>query len=113
MYRAPESSESESEPSDKEVDQQLEDSSDQVSESVLSPLTGLSLIAQGKSKESDPRPPEPHRTSDPFDEEFEDAEEPEKSDEPEEDLKEPQNLVIQDHRYHQEDLYLTHPQWQH
>jgi hypothetical protein len=48
MYRAPESSESESEPSDKEVDQQLEDSSDQVSESVLSPLTGLSLIAQGK-----------------------------------------------------------------
>jgi hypothetical protein len=88
-YRAPESSESESEPSDKEVDQQLEDSSDQVSESVLSPLTGLSLIAQGKSKEPDPRPSEPHRKSDPFDEEFEDAEEPEKSDEPEEDLKEP------------------------
>jgi hypothetical protein len=88
-YRAPESSESESEPSDKEVDQQLEDSSDQVSESVLSPLTGLSLIAQGKSKESDPRSSEPHRTSDPFNEEFEDAEEPEKSDEPEEDLKEP------------------------
>jgi hypothetical protein len=89
MYRAPESSESESEPSDKEVDQQLEDSSDQVSESVLSPLTGLSLIAQGKLKESDPRPSEPHSKSDPFDEEFEDAEEPEKSDEPEEDLKEP------------------------
>jgi hypothetical protein len=88
-YRAPESSESESEPSDKEVDQQLEDSSDQVSESVLSPLTGLSLIAQGKSKEPDPRPSKPHRKSDPFDEEFEDAEEPEKSDEPEEDLKEP------------------------
>jgi hypothetical protein len=88
-YRAPESSESESEPSDKEVNQQLEDSSDQVSESVLSPLTGLSLIAQGKSKESDPRSSEPYKKSDPFDEEFEDAEESEKSDEPEEDLKEP------------------------
>jgi hypothetical protein len=85
----PESSESESEPSDKEVDQQLEDSSDQVSESVLSPLAGLSLIAQGKSKELDPGPSKPHRKPDPFDEEFEDAEEPEKSDEPEEDLKEP------------------------
>jgi hypothetical protein len=88
-YRAPESSESESKPSDKEVDQQLEDSSDQVSESVLSPLTGLSLIAQGKSKESDPRSSEPYKKSDPFNEEFEDAEESEKSDEPEEDLKEP------------------------
>jgi hypothetical protein len=64
MYRAPESSESESEPSDKEVDQQLEDSSDQVSESVLSPLTGLSLIAQGKSKELDPGPSKPHRKPD-------------------------------------------------
>ena len=42
-YRVTES-ESESEPSDKEPDQQLEDSSDPVSESVLSPLTGLSLI---------------------------------------------------------------------
>jgi hypothetical protein len=88
-YRAPESSESESEPSDKEVDQQLEDASDQVSESVLSPLAGLSLIAQGKSKELDPGPSELHRKPDPFDEEFEDAEEPEKSDKPEEDLKEP------------------------
>jgi hypothetical protein len=88
-YRAPESSESESEPSDKEVDQQLKDSSDQISESVLSPLAGLSLIAQGKSKELDPGPSEPHRKPDPFDEEFEDAEEPEKSDEPEDDLKEP------------------------
>jgi hypothetical protein len=66
MYRAPESSESESGSSDKEVDQQLKDSSDQVSESVLSPLTGLSLIAQGKLKESDPRPSEPHSKSDPF-----------------------------------------------
>jgi hypothetical protein len=89
MYRAPESSESESEPSDKEVDQQLEDSSDQVSESVLSPLAGLSLTVQGKSEELDPGPSEPHRKPDPFDKEFEDAEEPEKSDEPEEDLKEP------------------------
>jgi hypothetical protein len=88
-YRAPESSESESKPSDKEVDQQLEDSSDQASESVLSPLAGLSLIAQGKLKELDPEPSEPHRKPDPFDDEFEDAEEPEKSDEPEEDLKEP------------------------
>jgi hypothetical protein len=88
-YRAPESSESESEPSDKEVDQQLEDSSDQVSESVLSPLAGLPLITQGKSKELDPGLSEPHRKPDHFDEEFEDAEEPEKSDEPEEDLKEP------------------------
>ena len=42
-YRVTES-ESESEPSDKEPVQQLEDSSDLVSESVLSPLAGLSLI---------------------------------------------------------------------
>ena len=76
-YRVTES-ESESEPSDKEPVQQLEDSSDPISESVLSPLTGLSLIAEGKSKEPDTGPPElPKKEVDPFDAEFEDAPEPE------------------------------------
>ena len=77
-YRVTES-ESESEPSDKEPVQQLEDSSDPVSESVLSPLTGLSLIAEGKSREPDPGPPEPPKKEvDPFDAKFEDASEPKK-----------------------------------
>ena len=70
-------SESESEPSDKEPDQQLEDSSDQVSESVLSPLTELSLVAQGKLREElDPieEQTKQDKSSDPFDEEFKDAE---------------------------------------
>ena len=76
-YRVTESK-SESEPSDKEPVQQLEDSSDPVSESVLSPLTGLSLIAAEKSREPDPGPPEPPKKEvDPFDAEFEDAPEPE------------------------------------
>jgi hypothetical protein len=113
MYRAPESSESESKPSDKEVDQQLEDSSDQVSESVLSPLAGLSLIVQGKSKELDPGPSEPHRKPDPFDEEFEDAEEPEKSDEPEEDLKEPSEPSNPVSLIPPGGPIPIHPQWQH
>ena len=82
-YRVTES-ESESEPSDKEPVQQLADSSDQVSESVLSPLAGLSLITEGKSRELDSRPPEPPKGTDPFDPEFEDAPEPEEeSNEPE------------------------------
>ena len=72
-YRVTES-ESESEPSDKEPVQQLADSSDQVSKSVLSPLAGLSLIAEGKSSEPDPGLPEPPKKEvDPFDTEFEDA----------------------------------------
>ena len=83
-YRVTES-ESESEPSDKEPVQQLADSSDQVSESVLSPLAGLSLITEEKSREPDPGPPEPSKKeTDPFDPEFEDAPEPEEeSNEPE------------------------------
>ena len=84
-YRVTESK-SESEPSDKEPVQQLEDSSDPVSESVLSPLTGLSLTAEGKSREPDPGPPElPKKEVDPFNAEFEDAPEPE-----EEELNEPE-----------------------
>ena len=69
-------SESESKPSDKEPVQQLEDSESSypVSESVLSPLAGLSLIAEGKSREPDPGLPEPPKKEvDPFDTEFEDA----------------------------------------
>ena len=58
--------------------QQLEDSSDPISESVLSPLTGLSLIEEGKSREPDPGPPKPPKKEvDPFDAEFEDTPEPE------------------------------------
>ena len=84
-YRVTES-ESESKPSDKEPVQQLKDSSDPVSESVLSPLTGLSLIAEGKSREPDPGPPKPPKKEvDPFDAKFEDAPEPE-----EEELNEPE-----------------------
>ena len=48
-YRVTES-ESESEPSDKEPVQQLKDFSDPVSKSVLSPLTGLSLIQRTRSR---------------------------------------------------------------
>jgi hypothetical protein len=48
-FRAPENSKSESKPSGKEPDQQLKDSSDLAETSVLSPLGGLSLTAQGKS----------------------------------------------------------------
>jgi hypothetical protein len=88
-YRVTETSESESEPSDKEPDQQLADSSDQVSKSVLSPLAELSLVAQGKLREEpDPQElPEQDKKTDPFDEEFEDAlekseEEPKESKEP-------------------------------
>ena len=91
-YRVTES-ESESEPSDEEPVQQLEDSSDPVSGSVLSPLTGLSLIAEGKSREPDPGPPEPPKKEvDPFDTEYEDAPEPEEElskPEPEKELSEP------------------------
>ena len=84
-YRVTESK-SESEPSDKEPVQQLEDSSDQVSESVLSPLTGLSLITTEKSKEPDPGSPELRKKEvDPFDAEFEDTPEPE------EELNEPES----------------------
>jgi hypothetical protein len=74
-YRVTETSESESKPSDKEPDQQLADSSDQVSESVLSHLAELSLVAQGKLREElDPQePPEQDKKTDSFDEEFEDA----------------------------------------
>ena len=73
-YRVTES-ESESEPSDKfEPVQQLKDFSNPVSKSVLSPLTGLSLIAEGKSREPDPGPPKPPKKEvDPFDAEFDDA----------------------------------------
>jgi hypothetical protein len=95
-YRVTDFSKSESEPSDKEPDQQLTDSSDQVSESVLSPLTELSLVAQGKLREElDPieEQPEQDKNSDPFDEEFKDAEDNPK--------KYQKNQVIQDHRYHQ------------
>ena len=46
--------------------------------SLLSPLAGLSLIAEGKSREPDPGPPKPPKKEvDPFDAEFEDAPEPE------------------------------------
>ena len=45
---------------------------------MLSPLTGLSLIAEGKSREPDPGPPKPPKKEvDLFDTEFEDAPEPE------------------------------------
>ena len=84
-YRVTES-ESESEPSDKEPVQQLEDSSNPVSESVLSPLTGLSLIATEKSREPDPGPSEPPKKEvDPFDTKFEGAPEQE------EELNEPES----------------------
>ena len=77
----------------KEPVQQLKDSSDPVSESVLSPLTGLSLIEEGKSREPDPGPPELLKKEvDPFDAEFEDAPEPEeesKEPEPEKEPSEP------------------------
>ena len=86
--------ESESKPSDKEPVQQLKDSSDPVSESVLSPLTGLSLIAEGKSREPDPGPHKPPKKEvDPFDAKFEDAPEAEEEElnkpEPEKEPSEP------------------------
>ena len=92
-YRVTES-DSESKPSDKEPVQQLKDSSDPVSKSVLSPLTGLSLTAEGKSREPDPGPPEPPKKEvDPFDAKFEDAPEPEEEEsnksEPEKEPSEP------------------------
>ena len=65
-YRA--ETESESEPSDKEPDQQLLDSSDLVEHSVLSPLAGLSLSRQGESITVD-QPGSP-RSPDPFKEEL-------------------------------------------
>jgi hypothetical protein len=86
-FRATDFSESESEPSDKEPDQQLADSSDQISESILSPLAELSLVAQGKLREEpDPQEPEQDKKSDPFDEEFENT-----VDKPEEVPEEPSN----------------------
>ena len=88
-YRVTESK-SESEPSDKEPIQQLKDSSDPVSESVLSPLAGLSLIAEGKSSEPDPGLPEPPKKEvDPFDAKFEDTPEPEEESNKPEPEKEP------------------------
>ena len=57
-------------------------------------MTGLSLIAEGKSRESDPGPPElPKKEVDPFNTEFEDTPEPEEEEsnkpEPEKEPSEP------------------------